>query len=322
MSRLIYNMDCMKGLKAIEDESVDCIITSPPYFQVRKYGDNTKEIGREKTAQEFIDKLKNVFSESKRVLKKDGTLWIVIGDSYNSTAKKSGLKSKETYNDYSFRENDRNIKNKSLIGIPERLMIAMIDDGWVCRNHIVWHKPNAMPESVKDRFTMDYENILFFTKSKNYYFKQLKEPMKTTDSSASRGSQGVIGIENKGRRKQDEVGKSNYTGFNERYRTPKDLMRNKRSVWSINTQPSEIKHYAMFPSELVETMLEAGARPNGVVLDMFAGSGTVLKVAKMKGYQYIGIELYENNCNIIKRRLLETPVIYSLDLEFDKEEIK
>lgn len=311
-------MDCFDGLKVLEDESVDCIITSPPYFQLRRYGDDDKEIGREANVAEFIENLKNVFLEARRVLKKDGTLWIVIGDTYNSTAKKSGLESKETYNDYSFRENDRSIKNKSLIGIPERLMIAMIDDGWICRNNIIWQKPNAIPESVKDRFTIDYENILFFTKSKDYYFKQINEPMKTGDTSSPRGSEGVTGQKNSGRRKQDDVGKQTYTGFNKRYEAPKDLMRNKRSVWSINTQPSDIKHYAMFPTELVEMMLEAGAKPNGVVLDMFAGAGTTLKIAKMKGYQYIGIELYKKNCDIIEKRLSNTPVVYSLDLDFEE----
>jgi DNA modification methylase len=314
----VYNMDCFDGLKVLEDESVDCIITSPPYFQLRRYGDDEKEIGREANVTEFIENLINVFSEARRVLKKDGTLWIVIGDTYNSTSKKSGFESKETYNDYSFRKNDRSINYKSLIGIPERLMIAMIDDGWICRNNIIWQKPNAIPESVKDRFTIDYENILFFTKSKDYYFKQIKEPMKTDDISSPRGSQGVMGTMNRGRRKQDEVGKQTYMGFNERYEAPGDLMRNKRSVWSINTRPSNIKHYAMFPTEPVEIMLEAGAKPDGVVLDMFAGAGTTLKIAKMKGYQYIGIELYKKNCDIIEKRLSSTPVVYSLDLDFEK----
>jgi site-specific DNA-methyltransferase (cytosine-N4-specific) len=270
----IYNADAITAMKNLEDESVDCVLTSPPYFQLRRYGNDEREIGRESSVEGFIENLRMVFVEARRVLKKDGTLWIVIGDTYNGTAKKKGLQSKESYNDYSFRENVKSVKNKSLIGIPERLMVALIDDGWICRNNIIWHKPNAMPSSTEDRFTVDYENILFFTKSSHYYFNQMKEQ-----------------------------------GW--------DSTRNKRSVWSIKTQPSDIEHYAMFPTELVDTILECGARPEGVVLDMFAGAGTTLKIAKMRGYRYIGVELYAENCSIIERRLESTPVVYSMDLETD-----
>lgn len=309
---MILQGDALEQLKTLNSNSIDCIITSPPYYQLRKYGDSNKELGQEKSIKEFIDNLTKIFMESHRVLKDDGTMWIVIGDTYNGTAPKKDLKSKETYNDYEFRKNTKEISDKSLVGIPERLMISLIDNGWICRNNIIWHKPNAMPQSVKDRFTIDYENILFFTKSKKYYFKQIKEPMKTTDTTPPRGSKGVLGNKNSGNRKQDEVGKSNYTGFNDRYTPPKDLMRNKRSVWEINTQASIIKHYAMFPNELVETMLEAGAKPGGLILDMFAGAGTTLRLAKLHGYDYIGIELYDKNCKIIEKRLKKTPIIQKL----------
>ncbi|MGE4321212.1 MAG: site-specific DNA-methyltransferase [Acholeplasmataceae bacterium] len=322
MNKIIQG-DAFEQLKLLDTESVDCIITSPPYYQLRKYGNSEYEFGHEESVKLFIDNLTEVFMECHRVLKKDGTLYIVIGDTYNGGSNAKNTKSKENYSEYEFRKNDFSIQKKSLIGIPERLMISLIDRGWICRNNIIWHKPNAMPSSVKDRFTIDYENILFFTKSQMYYFNQLKEPMKTTDTNSPRGSNGTLGELNNGLRqlrkrnrtisnKQDEIGRSDYTGFNDRYKAPYDLMRNKRSVWSISTESSPIKHYAMFPKELVEQLLESGAKPGGVVLDPFAGAGTTLRYAKLHGYQYIGIELYEKNCKIIEDRLNKTPILQKL----------
>jgi len=301
-------------LKTLDGESVDCIITSPPYYQLRRYGTNDEEIGQEENPKKYIDNLMNVFNECYRVLKKDGTMFINISDTYNGTGVKSDLTSKERYNDYSQRKNSKEIKKKSLIGIPSRLEIALIDSGWILRNEIIWHKPNAMPSSVNDRFTVDFEKIFFLTKNEMYYFKQIKEPMKTTDTTRPRGSKGVIGELNSGRRKQDVLGKETYTGFNDRYQPPKDFMRNKRTVWSISTEANDITHFAMYPKELVETMLECGAKQNGIILDPFAGAGTTLKIAKQKGYDYIGIELYEENCKIIEERLSKTPIQMAMDL--------
>jgi DNA modification methylase len=226
-------------LKTLESNSVDCIITSPPYYQLRKYGDSNEEIGQEDTPLEFIQNLKLIFDQCYRVLKDDGTMFINISDTYVGT----GVKNPNT------------IKTKSLMGIPSRLEIALIDSGWILRNEIIWHKPNAMPQSVKDRFTVDFEKIFFFTKTGKYHFKQIKELMKTQDLSQPRGSDGVVGQKNSGRRKQDELGKGTYTGFNQRYTPTQDGMRNKRTVWSISTEASSLEHFAMYPKELVETML-------------------------------------------------------------------
>lgn len=299
---LILNGDSLIELKKIEDGIVDCIITSPPYYQLRKYGDSDLEIGQEDSVKDYIDKLKDIFSECKRVLKDSGTMFINISDTYVGTSK--GLKmSKGIYNDYNFRKNPVSIPRKSLIGIPERLMISLIDDGWILRNKIIWHKPNAMPSSVKDRFTVDYEVVYFFTKTQKYYFNQLFEIMSSSDLSNPRGSVGVVGNLNSGRRKQDSLGIKTYTGFNDRYTFSDKRLRNKRSVWSISTVPSEIDHFAMMPGELVELLLEAGCPMRGLVLDPFAGAGTTLVVAKENDLDFIGIELYENNVEIIKKRL-------------------
>ena len=288
---MIINNNAVDGLKTLQDESVDCIITSPPYYQLRRYGDSQQELGHESTPQEFINNLVKVFDECYRVLKKDGTMFVNISDTYNGTGVKNKLYGKEIYIDYSQRKNSNTIKKKSLMGIPSRLEIALIDSGWILRNEIIWHKPNCMPSSVKDRFTVDYEKVFFFTKNGKYYFNQLKEKMKTLDVTSPRGSKGALYQLNKGVRlanqynktissnKQDTLGKKTYTVFNERYKSPEGLMRNKRTVWSIPTEPSNIEHFAMYPKELVEMLLECGARPNGVVMDPFAGAGTTLKVA-------------------------------------------
>lgn len=301
---MILQGNSLDELLNIDSKSVDCIITSPPYYQLRKYGESDSEIGQEQSVNEYILNLNKVFTQCKRILKSDGTLFINISDTYVGTGggKKS---SKEVYNDYSFRTNPTKIQRKSLIGIPERLMISLIDDGWILRNKIIWHKPNAMPSSVKDRFTVDYEVILFFTKSQQYYFNQLKEPMKTSDTSNPRGSKGVLKVLNSGIRKQDMIGKDTYSTFNDRYKKSDELMRNMRSVWSISTTPSKIEHFAMMPKELVRLLLTSGCKPGGTVLDPFAGAGTTLVVAKQNNFNFIGIELYKSNVEIIKNRLYE-----------------
>jgi len=317
---MVLNNDALKGLSQLESQSVDCIITSPPYFQLRDYHIDG-QIGLETSPKEYIDKLVAVFDEAKRVLKDTGTLWIVISDTYagdkqGKTDEKLAYIPKQMIN-----KKPGNIPRKSLMMIPSRLAIEMIDHGWVLRNKIIWHKPNAMPSSVKDRFTVDYEEVFFFTKSKTYFFNQPKEKMKTLDSGTVRGSKAALKVLNKGLRilneynrtisdsKQSQGGRSDYTGFNERYVHPENLMRNKRTVWSISTESSSIEHFAMFPRELVETMMEAGCPKNGVVLDPFLGSGTTCIIAKQTGRSYVGIELNPEYAKIAEKRLSEISTV-------------
>ena len=320
---MIINADALEGLKTIESNTVDCIITSPPYYQLRDYGVNG-QIGLEDTVDEYIHKLCLVFRECYRVLKPDGTLWIVIGDTYNGDKKGITDRNSQYLGKQAINKSRGRFKRKTLLMVPSRLAIAMIDDGWILRNEIIWHKPNVMPQSVKDRFTIDFEKILFFTKSEKYYFKQQKEPMKTLDFASPRGSKAALYQLNKGLRiakeynrtvsakKQDNHGNQTYVGFNDRYEAPKDAMRNKRSVWNIPTSSSGLKHYAMFPLSLVEQMIDAGCRTDGVVLDPFCGSGTTLRVAKYKGHPYIGIDINPEYVKMAEERLSNTPIQGSL----------
>jgi DNA modification methylase len=286
----IYNGNALDVLKTFPDESVDMVITSPPYWALRDYGAEG-QLGLETTFQEYINKLCDIFDEVKRVLKKSGSCWVNLGDAYSGSGKGVG-----------------GIKSKSLLQIPSRFAIGMCNRGWILRNEIIWHKPNAMPQSVRDRFTVDYEKLFFFVKSKKYYFEQQKEPMITTDTNPPRGSKGVLGQENSGLRKQDQIGRADYTGFNKRYLPPKDLMRNKRSVWSINTKPFKEKHFATYPEELIITPIKACCPENGIVLDPFMGSGTTAVVARSLGLKYVGIELNPDYIKIADKRLAQITI--------------
>lgn len=314
----IYTGDVLEVLKTLESNSVDMVITSPPYWALRDYGIEG-QLGLEPTFNEYIEKLCIVFDEVKRLLKPEGSCWVNLGDTYSGSNKGVGGDKEKNKEMFTFNKKP-NIKetltDKCLVQIPSRFAIAMCDRGWILRNEIIWHKPNAMPSSVADRFTVDYEKLFFFTKNKKYYFKQQKEPMITTDTNPPRSSKGVMGNVNLGLRKQDSVGRSDYTGFNERYVSPKDLMRNKRSVWVIPTQPTKELHFATFPEALIETPIKACCPKGGVVLDPFFGSGTTGIVAKKLGRNYIGIDLNPNYVKIAEKRLAKTVEQLSM---FDEE---
>jgi DNA modification methylase len=291
----IYNGNALDVLKTFPNECVDMVITSPPYWALRDYGAEG-QLGLESTFQEYINKLCDIFDEVKRVLKKSGSCWVTLGDAYSGSGKGvGGIK-------------ERTLPSKSLLQIPSRFAIEMCNRGWILRNEIIWHKPNAMPSSVNDRFTVDYEKLFFFVKSKKYYFEQQKEPMITTDTNPPRGSKGVLGQENSGLRKQDQIGRADYTGFNKRYLPPKDLMRNKRSVWSINTKPFKEAHFATYPEELIITPIKACCPENGIVLDPFMGSGTTAVVARGLGLKYVGIELNPDYIKIADKRLAQITI--------------
>jgi len=297
----ILEGNALSELRKIPSKSVNMIFTSPPYWRLRNYNTSpqnwedgwTGELGQEPTFNLFIEHLLSIFDEAKRVLTDDGTCWINIGDSY---AVKSAQKQSQA--------KDNNVKEKSLYAIPDRFKIAMIDSGWICRNQLIWYKRNAMPESVKDRFTVDYEPIYLFSKKKKYYFDQQKEPCVNGDPTSPRGSRGTK--PNSGRRnknKQDEVGKANYTGFNARYVPRKK--RNIRSVWDIPVQPFRGAHFATFPPKLLEIPIISGCPENGIVLDIFFGSGTTGLIAKKINRNYIGIELNKEYIKIAEKRLNE-----------------
>lgn len=298
--------DALNEVRSLKDNTIDCCVTSPPYYGLRDYG-AAGQIGLEETVEQYIERLTAVFREVKRVLKSNGTLWLNIADSYSGSGK-GGANYSDNAKQYKQGTNRGSIENKlpickvenckpkDLIGIPFLLAFALRADGWYWRQVLVWEKPNAMPESVKDRCTTAHEYILLFSKSKRYYFdyKAIQEPCVGSDKSAPRGSLGTL-RPNAGRR----AGNRNTPSGSDT-----DLRR-KRSVWHIATVGSKYRHYATFPPKLVEPCIKAGCKECGVVLDPFAGTGTVGVVAKSSGRNYVLIDLLPQNVNICRERLQE-----------------
>lgn len=309
MSEIIQG-DSIEVLKTFTDESIDCCITSPPYYGLRDYGIDG-QIGLEETPDEYIQKLVDVFHEVKRCLKDDGTLWLNIGDSYwgsgsrgfdftdkFSDASKLQQGSKGTIDLHNLPKLVGNVgeyKNKDLIGIPWMLAFALRADGWYLRQDIIWHKPNPMPESVKDRCTKSHEYIFLLSKKPHYYFdyEAIQEPSIWKDD--SRKDEGRI--EYDGKRTGDDV----TPGAQQSFVKITD-MRNKRDVWDITTKAVKEAHFATFPEELVEPCIKAGSRVNGTVLDPFFGSGTTGIVAIRLNREYIGIDLNPEYIEIAKQR--------------------
>ena len=294
--------DALKVLQSMESESIDCVVTSPPYWALRDYGVEG-QLGLEPTFQEYITKLCNIFDEVRRVLKKTGTCWVNLGDSYNNSswANKESRLDKRRYNLNTMecgRGGQTNYPDKCLCQIPARFSIEMCNRGWILRNTIIWHKPNCMPSSVKDRFTVDFEYVFFFVKEKKYWFETQYEPY---TEPMNRWGGDVLKAD--GESTWDKgTGQETYRNRNMR---PNKQGRNKRSVWRITTKPFKPfkkAHFAVFPEELVETPIKAGCPVNGVVLDPFCGSGSTGVVAKKLGRHFIGIDLNKDYCKMADRR--------------------
>lgn len=289
----IYQGDALSVLKEFPSDSVDCVVTSPPYYRLRNY-QVEGQIGLEKTYTEYINNLCDIFNEIKRVLKKTGTVWVNLGDIYSGP--KNGnmeiYKNKKVSENNSFRKRKQNIPIKSLMQIPSRFAIEMTNRGWILRNKIIWHKPSCMPQSVTDRLTVDFEEILFFVKSKKYYFDQesIKEPTVTRDN---------IVRDRDNSRLNNTPGRTRMNGL----KTNNYKKRNKRCVWTITTKPFKDAHFAVYPPDLIETPIKAGCPDGGVVLDPFIGSGTTALVARNLGKNYVGIELNKEYIKIIENRL-------------------
>lgn len=292
--------DALAELKKLPDESIDSVVTSPPYWGLRDYG-HDGQLGQESTFEEFIKNLLAIFDEVKRVLKPTGTCWVNLGDTYNSGAPgaRNGERwPKQSRNDHQPKARiPANVPRKSLVQIPARFAIGMCERGWILRNEIIWHKPNAMPQSVGDRFTADFEKLLFFTKSSRYHFEQQFEPLSKSTSEDGRTA------------RKDYVQKRpsrNYVGQASRgggMLRPHEAGRNKRSVWSIPTKPYGGAHFAVYPVELVAIPISAGTPQGGVVLDPFFGSGTTGIAAERLGRKWLGIEINPEYVEIAKGRL-------------------
>lgn len=304
--------DVKDKLKELPDKSVNCVVTSPPYWGLRDYG-NEGQLGLEKTPQEYVERMVDVFREVRRVLSDDGTLWLNIGDTYKPNGKgamKAGFNEryfgkKFESDKQSAEENhlDRSsfkadVKEKELVGIPWRLAFALSDDGWYLRQDIIWAKPNVMPESVRDRCTKSHEYLFLMTKSPKYYYDHIaiKEPV--SEVSLKRAKSGWKTNRPSAKTSPDGI---NVEKMGERFVNPTG--RNKRDVWFIPTASFKGAHFAVMPERLVEPCVLAGCPEGGVVLDPFFGSGTVGVVAKRNNRNYIGIELNPDYAKIAQDRL-------------------
>jgi DNA modification methylase len=319
----VYNIDCLIGIKHLPDNSVNCIVTSPPYFGLRDYGVDG-QIGLEDTPEEYVNRIVQLFRECRRVLKDDGTLWLNLGDSYvgaTSEYKEGGSApqdspiSKKTLSGLpTNKRKERNsllyksgLRTKQLIGIPWRVAFALQADGWYLRQDIIWHKPNPMPESVTDRCTKAHEYIFLLSKSSKYYFdnESIKEPV--TESSKKRAQYGWNGRQSTGTIETARNG----SGFQKLRETgaPMSEMygekRNKRSVWTVTTKPYRGAHFAVYPFDLIEPCVKAGCPDGGVVLDPFMGAFTTAIVCKSLNRNFVGFELNPEYCEIGKNRMDE-----------------
>lgn len=338
---MVIKGDALTVLRTFKSESINCIITSPPYWGLRDYGTatwkggnkncthaNAKkksrydyslksspiqdgnrkgtdaprwknicpdcgakkidfQLGLEPTFHEYVMRLCGIFDEAKRVLKRDGTCWVNLGDTYSIKKGKVFLPS------------------KCLCQIPSRFAIEMCNRGWILRNEIIWYKPNCMPSSIKDRFTVDFEKMFFFVKNKKYRFETQYEPMSETTINDSRFGKEVKTENTKDFMKANMGNKSKDPA--QTRRSFKNLInkpgRNKRTVWKITTKPFKEAHFAVFPEELIETPIKAGCPIGGTVLDIFCGSGTTGVVAEKFSRKFIGIELNPNYIKIANKRI-------------------
>ena len=281
--------DARQVLRSLPESSVNCVVTSPPYFGHRSYtkDDNPQEIGRERNVMDYVDNLVGCLHEVRRVLKENGTMWLNLGDTY-----RKGI----------------------LQGVPWRVALRLLDDAWILRSDIIWQKPNAMPSSVSTRPTTDHEYIFLFSKENQYYYDAdaIREPHVTfTEKSRMRGGRRHLGVRNGTPENGKNAGNANL--HNARWDQafhPKG--RNKRTVWSVPLGKCREAHFAVFPEALIEPCIKAGCPRNGIVLDPFTGAGTTGMVAKRLNRQFVGIELEEEYVALSMQRIRSVQVELSL----------
>ncbi len=302
--------DTLNTLRTLPDTAANCIVTSPPYYGLRDYGTDG-QYGLEATPGEYVERMRSVFAEARRVLADDGTLWLNLGDSYVASApgkrRSSGLqgRSQEISTPEGVGDKSRcGIPAKNLIGIPWRVALALQDDGWILRNEIIWHKPNAMPESIRDRLSSRHEHLFLLTKSPRYAFDldAIREPHEP----------GSLQSQDLRRRNPSAPGKGAHApeqkphgGLSAGLRDLNPQGRNPGDVWSITTRPYQAAHFATFPIDLPLRCIKAGCRPGGTVLDPFSGSGTTGAAARQLGRRYIGIDLNPAYHDLAKARFAQ-----------------
>jgi len=302
--------DVLAGLSGLPDGSVRCCVTSPPYWGLRDYG-HDEQIGLEPTPDAYVAKLVTVFREVRRVLADDGTLWLNLGDSYAATHR-GELGRGARADNFNFAESrlvgqgkgsrreaeiPSGLKPKDLVGIPWRVAFALQADGWYLRQDIIWHKPNPMPESVTDRCTKAHEYIFLMAKSARYYYDAEAVKEENTDTSRVGKVAGGLGRKDDGyKTAHGDVHRGSLGGV-------VTNGRNRRSVWTVATQPFPGAHFAVMPEALVEPCVKAGSATGDTVLDPFAGSGTVGVVAARLGRSFIGCELNPEYAQMARARI-------------------
>ena len=306
MDYRIIEGDCIEGMRRLEGQSVNCVVTSPPYFGLRDYG-HDGQIGLEASPDAFVAKLVDVFREVRRVLRDDGTVWLNLGDSY---ARAGGWSDNSGLDGLARGESGRamsnmtgkggasqrlpiGLKSKDLIGIPWRVALALQADGWYLRQDIIWHKPNPMPESVRDRCTKAHEYIFLLSKSERYFFdsEAMKEPSANPERAGKLERSFSTG-------KPDAVLRQDVGRAVMRTET-----RNRRSVWTVPTSPYKGAHFATFPPDLIRPCILAGCPKDGTVLDPFGGSGTTALVALEEGRKAVLCELNTDYIALAHKRL-------------------
>ncbi len=363
MGRVIEG-DALEVLKTLEGGSVQCAITSPPYWRLRDYG-FASQLGMEETLSEYLERLVETFREVRRVLRPDGTLWLNMGDAYSAGGNGGGGSFQETNPARVIGKTraPQGLKPKDLIGLPWRVAFALQEDGWWLRSDIIWAKPNPMPESVNDRPTKSHEYLFLLSRSSQYFYNAeaiMERAISSDEAIWDNGENGLSGgksyagkgsstrkfrqpapagwdsegdghhgsIHRDGRRQAGKNSRENVDRvprsrkpFPEESRSSaserlgsypgwrkdgRPIMRNKRTVWNIATEPYPGAHFATFPEALVTPCILAGSHPGDLVLDPFAGSGTTLAVAVKFGRDYIGIEGKPEYIELIQKRLSET----------------
>ena len=296
--------DCRETLKQFDEKARMCV-TSPPYYGLRDYGGEEKQIGLEQTPEEYIEQMVEVMSLVRDCLTDDGTLWLNIGDSYYNYKSGTGEYAKQSFaknrQDLPMKTPKRanklkGFKDKELMGIPWMLAFALRKDGWHLRQDIIWNKPNPMPESVKDRCTKAHEYIFLLTKERDYYYDN--EAIKEKAVGERWGGNTPINMNN------TKDTDNQFSGLTRQRKMVYDK-RNKRSVWTVNKKPYKGAHFAVYPPELIEPCILAGSEKGDIILDPFMGSGTTAAVAKSLGRDYIGCELHEDYGNLIQKRVRE-----------------
>ena len=313
--------DVLTRLKNVPDQSVQCVITSPPYWGLRDYG-HDNQLGLEPTPQAYVENMVSVFREVWRVLKNDGVLWLNLGDSYVHTQpgrNRNGTGGQIIRGEIYRTKNrsgeldkykaiaDMGLRPKEIMGMPWRVAFALQADGWYLRQDIIWHKPNPMPESVTDRCTKAHEYLFMLTKNQLYYFdnQAIKEPSAQLGKTNIRfgGSKYGDSDDPKHATKSGNVYTDNGT-------------RNKRSVWTITTKPFKGAHFAVMPEAICEPPILATSKPGDLILDPFTGSGTVAVVALRHGRNFVGCEINPDYAEIARNRISnDQPMLNTVEVK-------